>query len=143
VLRAAEVIEATGKPLADWHRGAGAAPLARLRLARFVLSPPRAKLHRRIEMRFDRMIAKGALEEARSLKGLDRALPAAKLLGLRQLWAVLDGATTLDAAMASAKTATRQYAKRQLTWFRQRMADWMWIEATDQREIVGLMLQHI
>jgi tRNA dimethylallyltransferase len=143
VLRAAEVLEASGKPLAAWQRSSGSAPLAGLRLARFVLSLPRAELHQRIEARFERMIAEGALEEARSLKGLDPGLPPVKLLGLRQLWAALDGALTLDDAIASAKTATRQYAKRQLTWFRHRMADWVWIEATDTAGIVAQMLQHI
>jgi len=114
-----------------------------MRLKRFVLSPPRAELHRRIEARFDRMIAAGALAEARALKGLDPALPSAKLLGLRQLWAVLDREVTLEEAIARAKTATRQYAKRQLTWFRHRMTDWLWIEAMDTREIVAQMLQHL
>jgi len=143
VLRAAEVLDATGRPLAAWQQSSGAAPLAGYRLARFVLSPPRAELHRRIETRFEQMIAGGALEEARSLKGLDPALPSAKLLGLRQLWAVLDGATTMDDAIASAKTATRQYAKRQLTWFRYRMADWAWLETTQTPEIVPQMLQEL
>jgi tRNA dimethylallyltransferase len=143
VLRAAEVLAATGKPLSDWHQSAGSAPLAGFRLSRFVLSPPRTELHRRIEQRFERMVAEGALEEARALKGLDPALPAAKLLGLRQLWAVLDDATTLDDAIASAKTATRQYAKRQLTWFRHRMADWVRIEAADPEAILRLIMQHV
>ena len=143
VLRAAEVLEATGKSLSYWQRATGAAPLAGLRLARFVLSPPRAELYRRIEQRFEGMVAQGALEEARSLKGLDPGLPSAKLLGLRQLWAALDGALALDDAIAAAKTATRQYAKRQLTWFRHRMADWVWIEALETREIVAQMLQQV
>ena len=143
VLRAAEVLEATGKSLSYWQRATGAAPLAGLRLARFVLSPPRAELYRRIEQRFEGMVAQGALEEARSLKGLDPGLPSAKLLGLRQLWAALDGALALDDAIAAAKTATRQYAKRQVTWFRHRMADWVWIEALETREIVAQMLQQV
>lgn len=142
VLRAAEVLEATGKPLAHWQQNPGAAPLAEFRLARFVLSPPRAELYRRIEQRFDRMLAEGALEEARSLKGLDPGLPSAKILGLRQLWAVLDGALTLGEATLAAKTATRQYAKRQLTWFRRRMADWTWIEATDRTAIADFITLH-
>jgi tRNA dimethylallyltransferase len=78
VLRAAEVLEATGMPLAHWQQNPGAAPLAGLQLACFVLSPPRAELYRRIERRFDRMLAEGALEEARLLKELDPALPSAK-----------------------------------------------------------------
>jgi tRNA dimethylallyltransferase len=143
VLRAREVLEATGLPLAHWQKVPGAAPLADLRLARFVLSPPRAELHRRIGMRFDRMIAQGALGEARVLRGLDSALPSTKLLGLRQLWAVFDGRVTLDEAIVSAKTATRQYAKRQLTWFRHRMADWVWIEEAAPKDVPSVMLQHL
>jgi tRNA dimethylallyltransferase len=142
-LRAAEVLEATGLPLGHWQQNPGAAPLAGLTLARFVLSPPRAELHRRIAQRFDRMIAEGALAEARALKGLDPALPSAKLLGLRQLWAVLDGAMTLDDAITAAKTATRQYARRQLTWFRHRMADWVWIEDSAHEEVLLRVTQHI
>jgi tRNA dimethylallyltransferase len=139
VLRAAEVLEATGKSLSYWQRHPGAAPLAGLCLARFVLSPPRTELHRRIEERFDRMISEGALDEARALKGLDPALPSAKILGLRQLWSVLDNRMTLAEAIAAAKTATRQYAKRQLTWFRHRMVDWVWIDATEASAIVDII----
>jgi tRNA dimethylallyltransferase len=141
-LRAAEVLEATGLPLGHWQRNPGAAPLAGLKLARFVLSPPRAELHRRIAARFDRMIAEDALAEVRALRGLDPGLPSAKLLGLRQLWAVLDGELTLDDAITAAKTATRQYAKRQLTWFRHRMKDWVWIEETDARNVVTMIGEH-
>jgi tRNA dimethylallyltransferase len=143
VLRAAEVLAATGLPLAHWQKNPAAPPLAGLRLARFVLSPPRAELHRRIDERFDRMIAQGALEEAGSLKGLDPSFPSAKLLGLRQLWAVLDGELTPEEATAGAKTATRQYAKRQLTWFRRRMADWVWIEELACEEVFVGVMKHL
>jgi tRNA dimethylallyltransferase len=143
VLRAAEVLEATGRALSDWQKNRGAAPLSGLRLICFVLSPPRPELHTRIEQRFDHMVAAGALHEARHLKRLAPAMSASKILGLRQLWAALDGRLTLDAAVLSAKTATRQYAKRQLTWFRHRMADWLWIEETDMREVVARMLQNL
>lgn len=135
VLRAAEVLEASGRPLSEWQRIEGDAPLAGYTVSCFVLSPPRAELYRRIDERFDRMIAAGALDEAAQLKGLDPSLPAAKLLGVRELWAVLDGELTLDAASAAAKTATRRYAKRQLTWFRNRMAEWAWIEGNEPEAV--------
>ena len=131
VLRAAEVLEASGRPLSKWQQIHGSPPLAADTLSCFVLSPPRAELYRRIDERFDRMIGAGALDEAAQLKGLDRSLPAAKLLGLRELWAVLDSELTLDAASAAAKTATRRYAKRQLTWFRNRMPEGTWIGSND------------
>jgi tRNA dimethylallyltransferase len=143
VLRAAEVLESTGRVLSDWQKNRGGAPLSGFSLTRFVLSPPRPELHRRIEQRFDHMIAAGALDEARRLNGLAPALSASKILGLRQLWAVLDGRSTLEAAVLSAKTATRQYAKRQLTWFRHRMADWPRIEETETRGVVSRMLQRL
>lgn len=143
VLRAAEVIEATGKPLGHWQQNPGAAPLAGLRLARFVISPPRAELYRRIEHRFDLMMEEGAIEEARSLMGIDPALPSAKILGLRPLQAALEGTLTTNEAVASAKTATRQYAKRQLTWFRNRMADWAWIEDAETGEIAAQMVENL
>jgi tRNA dimethylallyltransferase len=117
--------------------------LAGTKLARFVLSPPRAELHRRIGLRFDQMICAGAMDEASRLKDIDRTLPAAKILGLRELQLVLDGNSTLETAGSAAKIATRQYAKRQLTWFRHRMADWVWIEAQDLNEVTARMLEEI
>jgi tRNA dimethylallyltransferase len=130
-LRAYEVIEATGRPLAYWQTQAGAPVLAGLTLARFVLSPPRADLHRRIEARFDRMLEQGALEETAMLADLDPALPSAKILGRRELLAVRAGTMTLVDAVTLAKIATRQYAKRQTTWFRGRMKDWTWVAQAD------------
>lgn len=140
VLRAREVFETTGRPLREWQRNRGPIPLAGLTLARFVLSPPRAELHRRIATRFEQMLAAGAMDEAARLRDIDPALPSAKILGLRELQSARDGNSTLEAAKSAATTATRQYAKRQLTWFRHRMADWGWIEALDAEEIVTRML---
>jgi tRNA dimethylallyltransferase len=143
VLRAAEVIEATGRPLTQWQKGASTGLLEGLKLARFVLSPPRRELHRRIEARFDAMLDAGALEEALRLKDIDPALPSAKILGLRELNAVAAGALSLDEARVAAKTATRQYAKRQITWFRHRMTDWQWVEVVDQTDIDGALLDSV
>ena len=128
-LRAYEVFEATARPLSDWQREkAVPGPLAGLKLARFVIAPPRAELHRRIDHRFESMLVDGAVEEAVRLSSLDPSKPAAKILGLRQLQALSTGAMAVDEAKSSAQAATRQYAKRQLTWFRHRMADWQWLE---------------
>ena len=143
VLRAAEVLQASGRPILEWQRIAGDAPLDGMKLARFVLSPARSELHRRINARFEAMIAAGALEEAAGLRGLDPALPAAKILGLRELWSVLDGVMDLETAKTAAKTATRHYAKRQLTWFRHRMADWTWIEAEGADEVFAQVISHM
>ena len=107
-----------------------------------MLSLPRSELHRRIEARFERMVEAGALEEARALRDINQKLPSAKLLGLRELWSVLDGSLSLAAATIAAKAATRQYAKRQLTWFRHRMAHWTWIEETAPEKVRYLMAQY-
>jgi len=141
VLRAYEVFEATGRPLVGWQREAGVPVLKGLRLAKFVLDLPRPLLRERINARFQVMLAAGARAEAAALKGLDPMLPAAKILGLRQLWALNDGITDEADAVTAAVTATRQFAKRQETWFRHRMADWKWIEAGDISNIVTIMRQ--
>jgi tRNA dimethylallyltransferase len=114
-----------------------------LRIARFVISPPRPELHARIDARFETMLASGAVEEAAALAGLDPALPAAKILGLRELGAWAAGTLDLAAAKAAAQAATRQYAKRQLTWFRHRMADWHWIHAQGLSNILAEILSHL
>jgi len=129
VLRAYEVFEATGRPLSDWQREKPLpGPLAGLTLARFVIAPPRPELHRRIDRRFDVMLEDGAVDEAVRLSSVDSSRPAAKILGLRELIGVSTGAMAVDEARALAQASTRQYAKRQLTWFRHRMADWRWLE---------------
>lgn len=142
-LRAMEVLEATGEPLAYWQTKAGKPVLEGLALARFVLSPPRGVLHARIEARFDRMLDEGAMEEAATLTGLDPALPATKILGLRELQAVRAGTMDLPTAATLAKTATRQYAKRQVTWFRHRMAGWHWLEGEVASNIIPQILSQL
>ena len=127
VLRALEVVEATGRPLADWQREEGAPPVIDLAEARtIVLEPDRAELYARINRRFDMMVAAGALEETRALlaRGLASALPAMKAIGIREFAAHLAGTLSLEDAIAKAKMESRRYAKRQGTWFRNQMGDW-------------------
>jgi tRNA dimethylallyltransferase len=128
ILRAYEVFLATGRPLSHWQKELGRPVLAGLSLARYVLMPERSELYRRIDARFDWMMAQGALEEALSLADIDPALPAAKILGRRELLDAQAGKLTLEEALVLAKTASRQYAKRQMTWLRQRMKDWTWLQ---------------
>ncbi|HTQ13621.1 MAG TPA: tRNA (adenosine(37)-N6)-dimethylallyltransferase MiaA [Rhizomicrobium sp.] len=123
-LRAYEVSEATGRPLSWWQTRMGTPLLHGMALRRLVVMPPREALHAHIDARFDGMLARGALEEAAALPRIDPGLPAAKILGLRELRAVHKGEMTLARAAGLAKTATRQYAKRQMTWIRNRMKDW-------------------
>lgn len=127
VLRAYAVFVATGRPLVEWQKDMMPPVLAGLRLARFVIDIPRTELRQRIASRFAAMVAAGAQAEADALRGLDPALPAAKTLGLREMWALTDGAMTAAEAEAAAVTATRQFAKRQVTWARGRMANWQWL----------------
>jgi tRNA dimethylallyltransferase len=139
ILRAAEVFEATGTPLAEWQAIPPEPVLSGLRTVRFVLAPPREILAERIDRRFEVMIAQGAIEEARALIGLDPSLPAAKILGLPELWKFLAGEFSLDAAISEAQTGTKQYVKRQLTWFRKRMMEWKWLQTSDVSKIISII----
>ena len=137
LVRAWEVIEATGQSLAEWQQ-LKAVPILAGALARFVLKPDRGWLQARIATRFAAMIEAGALDEVRALKaqGLRDDLPAARALGVPQLSAFLDGRLTLEEAQAQAIVETRQYSKRQTTWFRHQMPDWTVIERSEPGEIV-------
>jgi tRNA dimethylallyltransferase len=139
VQRATAVLEATGRPMAEWQGMSGRPVLAGLRVARLVLAPPREVLFERINRRFDAMVRQGALEEARLLLGLDPALPAAKVLGLPQLQGYLTGQGSLEGAIGEAQLATRHYVKRQMTWFRNRMREWAWAEEADLGNIITLI----
>jgi tRNA dimethylallyltransferase len=125
ILRALEVLDATGRTLPDWQ-SANAAPLLPPDTAdRIVLTLDRGELRRRIDRRLLAMIEAGALDEARHLAmlGLDPALPVMKAAGLRPLLDHLAGRPGLE-VITAAETETRQYAKRQETWFRNQMPDW-------------------
>ena len=123
VMRAYEVIEATGRSLLAWQTerhevfAGGAAVL--------VLEPPRTELYEACNTRFDQMMVAGALDEAARLKvrGLDPRLPVMKAVGVRALLDHLSGAIPLERAVALGRQATRRYAKRQTTWFRTQMPD--------------------
>ncbi len=137
-LRAFEVFEASGKPLSHWQAHKGT-PLLTGNIARVVLSPPRAALHARINARFDAMLAQGAMAEARALTGIDPMHPAAKILGRRELLAAVSGQISQAEAATLAKAATRQYAKRQLTWFRNRFSGWRWVESVPEGNVLALV----
>ncbi len=129
--RAWEVLEATGKGLAAWQ-GEEDKPVLSGPTKRLVLAPPRDWLYRRCDRRFDGMLGQGALDEVRALvaRRLDPSLPAAKALGVRELAAHLAGEISLDEAGERAKRLTRRYAKRQMTWMRNQMADWLRLDPT-------------
>lgn len=143
LVRAWEVLEATGQSLAEWQTLKGTPALSG-DLARFVLKPNRDWLVERIARRFHAMIADGALDEVRALKDLSPDLPAARALGVPQLLAHLEGRLSLDQAVEQTITETRRYTKRQMTWFRHQMPEWTVIERSDVDEtavIVGAELE--
>lgn len=133
LVRALEVVEATGRSLADWQRHAGPAVLSAAETVRIVLAPERQSLVQRIDARCEAMLAAGALEEVASLAAqrLDPALPAMRAHGVRPLLACIAGAIDIDLAAARIKSETRRYAKRQRTWARRFMADWRWITTAE------------
>ncbi|MFN4130345.1 MAG: tRNA (adenosine(37)-N6)-dimethylallyltransferase MiaA [Paracoccaceae bacterium] len=125
VQRAWEVLRATGRGLAAWQADTPAPMIARGRAETLVLRPEVAWLNDRIDRRFDIMMAQGALGEAQAEAPCWQASrPSARAIGAPELIAHLRGTAALDAAVQAAKLASRQYAKRQRTWFRNRMRDW-------------------
>jgi len=138
VLRAWEVLAATGRPLADWQDRPAEPILKGRDIAAFVLDVPRPELRARIAARFTRMVEEGGLDEARALAGLDPALPAAKLLGLKPLQALVRGELTKDQALDAAITATRRFAKRQMTWFRHRMPHYIWLDPSESNIVAEM-----
>ncbi len=137
--RALEVYRASGRPLSAWHGTAGEPLAAGYRVLQLALCPAeRALLHARIAARFDAMLAAGFLEEVAALRArgdLDPALPALRSVGYRQLWAHLAGETSLATARDRAIAATRQLAKRQLTWLR-KWPDLYWLLTDDDGRVV-------
>jgi len=122
LVRAWEVIEATGRTLGDWQ-AAGRETAPDLDFHTLVVEPPRDRLYAACDARFLIMLEQGALEEVRMLatQGLDEDLPVMKALGVPELLAHLRGQATLAEATARAQQLTRNYAKRQTTWFRHQM----------------------
>ena len=137
LLRAWEVVQATGRTLPDWQKHA--APPVKLQTATVAVIPPRESVYAASEARFDRMIAAGAIEEVRALLalGLDPGLPAMKAVGVRELAAVIAGTSKLVDAGCAAKRATRTYAKRQLTWLRNRVTADMILPAQYSESFCG------
>ena len=122
LIRAYEVVRATGRGLGAWQREQ---PSPAISAAAIVLLPPRAELYALCDERFLAMMARGAPAEAAALlaRGLAPTLPAMKAVGVRELGEWLSGRIGQDAAIAAAQQATRRYAKRQYTWFRRQLPE--------------------
>ncbi len=126
VTRALEVLDSTGRSLADWQATPGRPAIDAARATKLVLLPERAELHRRADARFDAMMATGALGEVEGLmaEGLDPGLPVMRALGVRPLMQLVRGEVRRAAAVEQGKAETRQYIKRQETWLNSNMIAW-------------------
>ena len=142
IQRALEVIELTGRRLSELQREQSDADLG-YRVLRLVACPrPRARLHARIEQRFELMLEQGFLREVETLRArgdLHRDLPSMRCVGYRQAWSYFEGEIDRDEMVRRAVVATRQLAKRQLTWLR-RETDAVWYDPTEetaQESVIG------
>ncbi|MBV9979963.1 tRNA (adenosine(37)-N6)-dimethylallyltransferase MiaA [Bradyrhizobium sp.] len=135
IARALEVIEATGRPLHDWHREGPPPLLPAGEFTALFLAPGREALYARIDARFAEMLKNGALEEVAALaaRRLDPLLPAMKAHGVPALIRHLEDELSLEEAAEIGRADTRHYAKRQFTWFRHQLPEFEWVrpEETD------------
>ncbi len=138
VLRALEVVAATGRPLAAFHGARQPPALPAGAWSGLFLAPDRPELNARIEARFGDMLADGALDEvaAHAARRLDPALPVMRAHGVPHLVAHLAGALSLAEARSRAVSDTRHYAKRQFTWARHQMPAFAWV-APEEAEAAG------
>jgi tRNA dimethylallyltransferase len=120
VARALEVLEGTGRSLGEWQEETGEGPPADLCFTIILLMPPRDALYADIDARLATMLEDGALAEVEALHAmdLDSECPAARAVGVPELLRYLAGDCDINSALASAQQATRRFAKRQMTWFR-------------------------
>ena len=127
IARALEVIQSTGRTLAEWQQQREGGIGGAIALRPLVLLPPREWLNRRCDKRFAAMLDGGAVAEVAALlaRNLESELPVMRAIGVREIAAMLRGELTRDEALAAGQLATRRYAKRQYTWFaHQPPGDW-------------------
>jgi tRNA dimethylallyltransferase len=127
IKRALEVIESTGMSILEWHKRMEGGIIDGVALRPLLLLPPRDWLHTRCDLRFEQMMERGAVEEVEGLlaRNLPPDAPVMRAIGVPEIAAMLAGDITREEAIARGQAATRQYAKRQYTWFRnQSPADW-------------------
>ena len=119
IARALEVVLSTGRPLAEWQREQSGGIGQSVELRPLILLPPRDWLYRRCDERFSAMVDAGAVAEVERLlgRGLSPSLPVMRAIGVREIAGFLGGECSLDEAIAAGQQGTRNYAKRQYTWF--------------------------
>jgi tRNA dimethylallyltransferase len=129
IVRALEVLEASGASLLEWQQVPREPVLDAGETIRIVVSPERDELYRRLDARFEAMLGAGAIEEVTALAGLslDPELPVMRALGVRPLLQLVRGELSREEAVTRSQAETRQYAKRQLTWLRGNMIAWTWL----------------
>lgn len=128
IIRALEILEATGRSIREFQAERGPVIIDPAQARKIVVLPERPILHRRIDQRFEKMLDMGAVEETEALLalGLDPSLPVMKAIGVPQIAAMLAGTMDRSTVIETASAATRQYAKRQMTWFRNQL-DESWL----------------
>jgi tRNA dimethylallyltransferase len=143
VTRALEVVLATGRSLYDWHDVNKPATIDLACVAKVFLMPERDELLKRIDARFDAMMAAGALDEVRALaaRKLDPSLPAMKAHGVPWLVRYLKNEIALAEAVEGGKRDTRHYTKRQATWFRNQLPQFEWVAPRDAEAAVAKQLR--
>ncbi len=136
IVRALEVLAATGQSIEHFRRQSGPMLIDPTRAKKLVVLPERKLLHVRIDQRFALMMDAGAVEEVEALLTLDLSpqAPVMKAIGVSQISAMLAGEMSRDQVVETASAATRQYAKRQMTWFRNQMdASWARVDPASYR----------
>ena len=145
LVRAYEVITGTGVSLATWQQRPSTTPILPPPWHGFVLNWPREDLYQRCNDRLVAMLAQGALDEVAALAAmkLDPALPAMKALGVPDLIRLTRGEVEGEVALNAAQQATRRYAKRQMTWFRNKMCSWNSLNAQDSERLSEIIIPFI
>lgn len=145
IVRALEVFDATGTPLAHWQDRPGTPVLGPGDYLGLVVDRPRTDLYDRADRRFGEMIKEGVLDEAARIRSMQLKpdLPAMRALGLAALIACLEGRMTLDDASERVRRDTRHYIKRQVTWLRRNMIAWKWLGTHDLEQIKTMRFSFI
>ena len=132
ISRALEVVRSTGRPLSAWQQELSGGIIDQVSIVPAILLPPREWLHKRCNARFETMLEQGAIEEVEALRArrLDPSLPAMRAIGVRDIIDWIEGHSLRVDMIERSQAATRQYAKRQYTWFRHQLPDaWRRLDA--------------